>query len=200
MRQSPRGVALTLPIILHPQVLSFYSNCNPDSGADSSALLFQFQFYHFQLYMQSKHAIIVYWIFCFPFCVQNKKMFLCLFIWFVWDHMYRGACLQTLEDTLEISSFYHVRIPEVTRLESKHFWLLGRLADLSVTFVYMLRIFVVLSTHSSVAGLMGLLVVFDSQRIRLWVFLCLLIQYPGSHECSPGEELLCKHCRHGLLF
>lgn len=68
-------------------------------------------------------------------------MFLCLFIWFVWGHMYRGACLQTLEGTLEISSFYRVRIPEVSRLESKHFWLLGRLTDLSVTFVYMLRIF-----------------------------------------------------------
>lgn len=61
-------------------------------------------------------------------------------------------------------------------------------------------LFVVSSTHSSVAGHMGLLVVFGSQRIHLGVFLCLLIQYPGSHECIPGEELLCKHCRHGLLF
>lgn len=61
---------------------------------------------------------------------------------------------------------------EVTSLESKHFYLPGRLADLSVTFVYMLQIFDCsalcnFSTHSSVAGHTGLWVVFGSQRICL---------------------------------
>lgn len=47
-------------------------------------------------------------------------------------------CLQRLEDIVRVSSFYPVRMKQVTRPGSRPLCLLGHAAGLNVTFIYML--------------------------------------------------------------